>query len=248
MKQKSPFLLVPVVLLSLAIVVVVALRADLPTRLAALTERGLRMVTGREAAAPKVEFLAPAERALLDEVNYARAHPQEYAAFVEQLKQTARGNQIKIGAKTYTLQEGLGVLDEAVNFLRAQRPVAPLNAARGLCAGARDHVNDLGLTGETGHRGSDGSLPEQRIERYGSWQTTVGESIAYNSGDAREAVVGMIIDDGVPTRGHRLNIFNPAFAVAGVAWGPPTQHGLMCVITYAGGYADKGAGAAAYRR
>lgn len=235
-KRKIPYLLALPIIVLLALV---ALRTHLPARLAALTGRALRATIRREATPMKVDYLSPVEREVLDEMNRARANPQQYATLLEQLQQTLKGNQIKVGQKMFTLQEGAGVLDEAIRFLQAARPLPPLSPAKGLCFGARDHVKDLGLSGNTGHKGTDGSLPEQRVGRYGNWQTTIGENIAYNSGDAREAVIGMIIDDGVPSRGHRKNIFNPDFQVAGVAVGQPSSYGQMCVITYAGSYADK---------
>ncbi len=235
-KRKIPYLLALPIIVLLALV---ALRTHLPARLAAVTGRALRATVSREKMPAKVDYLSAAEREVLDEMNRARANPQQYATFIVQLKQTAKGNQIKVGQKLLTLQEGAGVLDEAIKFLQVERPLPPLSPAKGMCAGARDHVKDLGMSGNTGHKGTDGSLPEQRVGRYGNWQTSIGENIAYNSGDAREAVIGMIIDDGVPARGHRKNIFNPDFQVAGVAVGQPSSYGQMCVVTYAGGYADK---------
>lgn len=235
-KRRIPYLFALSVIMLLALV---AFRTHLPARLAALTGRAMRATVRRETTPMKTDYLSPVEREVLDEMNRARANPQQYATLVEQLKQTMKGNQIKVGPKLITLQEGAGVLDEAIKFLQAARPLPPLSPAKGMCAGARDHVKDLGLSGNSGHKGTDGSLPEQRISRYGNWQTSVGENIAYNSGDAREAVIGMLIDDGVPSRGHRKNIFNPDFQVAGVAIGQPSSYGQMCVVTYAGGYADK---------
>ena len=48
-----------------------------------------------------------------------------------------------------------------------------------LAKAAREHCKDLGRSGKTGHIGSNGSTPQQRIENYGEWTGKVGENIAY---------------------------------------------------------------------
>jgi uncharacterized protein YkwD len=103
--------------------------------------------------------------------------------------------------------------------------------------GAKDHVGDLAKTGGRGHKGSDGSVPEDRVSRYGTWSDSVGENILYNSSKAREDVISLIIDDGVATRGHRKNILKPTFHVIGIALSNG-KSGTIGVITFAGGFAD----------
>jgi uncharacterized protein YkwD len=51
------------------------------------------------------------------------------------------------------------------------------------------------------------------------------ENIAMVNLPARAFVMALIIDDGVRSRGHRRNIFNPNYNAAGTAYNPYARYG-----------------------
>jgi len=84
-----------------------------------------------------------------------------------------------------------------------------LNAEFLLEKAALDHTADLSKNNLTGHDGSDGSTTRDRIERYCQWFGRMGENICLGASMARDIVIQLVVDDGVPDRGHRKNICNP---------------------------------------
>ncbi len=193
--------------------------------------------------AKDAEFLSPLEHSVIYEINKARTAPKDYASLLEQHKKYYDKKLLKLPGETPILtKEGAGGLIEAISFLRSTRPVPPLHPSKGMSSGAKDHAMDQGSSGFTQHQGGDGSQPWDRVNRYGTWERSIAENIAYGSDKARTIVMFLIIDDGVSNRGHRKNIFNPDFRVIGVACGHHATYRTVCVITFAGGYKEKAGG------
>jgi uncharacterized protein YkwD len=185
-------------------------------------------------------LLSKQEDEILAEINLARANPSLYIRYLEDFRRKYKGNDLKFGDHDVVItNEGVAAVDDAIKFLRSAKPAGPLELRKGMVFAARDHVTDMVKTGISGHKGSDGSLVRERLNRHGTWKDALGENIVYRSRSPRENVIGLIIDDGVSNRGHRMKLFNSDFHVIGIALGNPAKTDPICVITFAGGFVDK---------
>eukprot|EP00316_Scyphosphaera_apsteinii_P012500 CAMPEP_0119303884 /NCGR_PEP_ID=MMETSP1333-20130426/5240_1 /TAXON_ID=418940 /ORGANISM="Scyphosphaera apsteinii, Strain RCC1455" /LENGTH=426 /DNA_ID=CAMNT_0007306657 /DNA_START=163 /DNA_END=1443 /DNA_ORIENTATION=+ len=199
--------------------------------------RTLRRSTGGEANPSRLE------ENVFQELNLARSRPAEYSRHLLLIRDSFDGLVMRIGEHRLQTAEGVAAVEQTIAFLQSARPLIPFTRiSAGMSAAAREHVRDSGRRGSIGHAGSDGSTPFERMDRHGRWRRSSAENISYNkvTTDARQMVLQLLIDDGVPERGHRLNIFNPDFTVVGIAGGPHKSHRFMVVINFAGDFIESG--------
>lgn len=173
-----------------------------------------------QAAAPAAEVVR--------EMNLARQDPAGYAAFLEDMRGSYRG------------REGTRALEEAIRYLRSATPRAPFVLSPGISKAAADHCTAQ-AGGGMSHRGRGGSNAGDRMNRYGRWGGRWGENLSCGRPSARAIVIALIIDDGLPSRKHRENIFNAGFNFAGAAIGPHARFRTICSMAFAGHYVEDGA-------
>jgi uncharacterized protein YkwD len=177
----------------------------------------------------------PSASAVIREMNLARQNPALYANYLEELRSHFDGRMLVLPGRTRLVtKEGVHALDDAIRFLRLAPPIQPLTLSAGMSRGAADHCADQ-AGGAMGH-----GNPSARMNRYGTWSVLWGENISYGKTNARDIVMSLIIDDGLPARKHRKNIFNPTFNFAGAAYGVHARYRTVCTTDFAGGYTERG--------
>ena len=97
---------------------------------------------------------------------------------------------------------------------------------------ARDHVQDIGEKGLVSSMGSNGSLPTDRINKYGKIDETWAESNIFGGLDAKEVVERLIVCDGQPTRGFRKSLYNDQLHQCGIFSGLHSTHDNLIQIEY----------------
>ena len=193
--------------------------------------------TDRQAARPAIHITALSagiNQEILDELNLCRSNPPRYSEKLSRRLPQYNGTLFsRPGEIAIRTKEGPATVQECIDQLKATSPLPPMSHSSALALAAKAHAEDIGPRGILGHTGSDGSGPGQRIERFGRWGASLGEIIDFGGANAEDVVANLLIDDGMPSRGHRTSILKPEFLFAGICHGPHSITEHMCVIDLA---------------
>lgn len=174
--------------------------------------------------------------------NKIRKDPKSIITDLEQMSSQFDGMLLKREGKvTLRTKEGNEAVQEAIEYLRKQKSVNPLKWCEQIHKAAMDHVKDVGPKGLIQHDSSNGKEGvKERMRKYGNVVSCYGENLSFHCEEAKEVVMQLIIDDGVPNRGHRENIFNPEFGVIGCFTGEHKDFNTMTCVDYAGAFIPAG--------
>jgi len=181
------------------------------------------------------------EDSLIAEMNLVRENPSRYAErfIVPLLNRSTESISIYPSGLRVRSKEGLSLIIECMSYLDTVSSTHHLSSSRGLALGARDHALDQSVSGQTGHRGGDGSYSETRVNRYGRWRGATSEDISYGLSSPRDIIISLLIDDGFESRGHRLDVLSSEHYKMGAYSTTHPRIRNMCVITLAVRYEER---------
>ena len=183
------------------------------------------------ATPPAVAKPSSFEAGVFDALNSFREDPAAYAdelrgyrsRFDGKLLIAAEGDEIDV-----MTHEGVVAVDEAIRALRREAPLNTLIWSDRLQRAAADHVAAQSRSGAVGHYDQRGGPGERMTARGGG--PYVNEQITYGHQTPAGVIHQLLIDDGVPGRGHRFGLLRTDQRYAGVACGAHRVHRTMCVI------------------
>ena len=133
------------------------------------------------------------------------------------LKDYIETNQLKYSANVKSLFKDLKKLP-SIAFLKPDKRIYEL---------AKKHAIWSGKKGKTGH-----ARFNERAKKSG--HSKFAENCQYGYLTGIDILINLLIDEGVPSLGHRKNILNQKMFFTAVSIQPHKIYGYNCVIDYAG--------------
>ena len=163
-------------------------------------------------------YRLPTPQEVLNELNLVRTNPKGYVKYLKQRLDSFVESNVHIDGvgRRISNHEGKAAVYECIEVLQNTLPMGALTMNENLCESALWLAKDQAYYNITGHDGSDSSTITDRVKRSGFTGMGWGENCSYGRYTARDFIMGLLIDDNVPSRGHRDNILNRKFTQVGV--------------------------------
>ena len=189
--------------------------------------------------AGSARYLSDNEKNVVLAMNLIRHDPAKYARlYVQPLLAYFDGTLLRMPGKTpLRTREGAEAVRELYHELKETNPVQLLYPSEGMSRAAKDHARYMKRTGNAGHEGRGGM--GARLSRHGRWDVSIAENLHWGADNAHDALLSLMIDDGVTNRGHRINILDPDFKYAGVGIDSHPRLRISYVIKYAVEFTEK---------
>ena len=183
------------------------------------------------------------QMSLYEELNKLRQNPKSYIPLIEAEMKTLKKNNI-LKRKDSNLQiqtiEGKEAYEDAILFLKQQKPVPALKKENKLSYAAQDLVKDIGERGVVTHEDKEGQYTSERIEKYCEWDFCANEVIEVSSKNPQDILISLLVDDGVRNRADRMALFNEIYNYVGISCGPHIEYEIVTVFVFVGGIRQKG--------
>lgn len=141
------------------------------------------------------------EMSMVNEINMLRSNPASYIPYIQQYIDYLRTNN--------NTANSIATANELMNELRNMTGLPVLQTHPCLFAVAQKHGEDEKRQGVTDHKGSDGSMPFDRVIRECKDLRDGNENLIGGPSDIRQAILLLLIDEGDQTRSHRRLLLQP---------------------------------------
>jgi len=178
---------------------------------------------GKADAAKHLEYYSEEEKKIIFYINLVRAEPVLFERTL--LKNYLKEQNIKADKWTKSL----------IKKLKEAESLPMLEPREDLYEAAKNHAQDMGQTGRTGHNSSDGVSYPDRIAPFVKIYASINENCNYGLNNGLAIVIDLLIDEGVPNFGHRRNILDVDARFVGVSIQPHKKWQFNCVQEFTGG-------------
>jgi LysM repeat protein len=145
--------------------------------------------------------MTPEEMKMVEEVNAIRRNPAGYIVNVEQY--------IKNLEKSGNNKTAIAAARELITELFAMPVLSTLQPLECIYSSGKKFGIEQRKRGVAEHQGVDGSMPWDRIMQACPSLKDGNENLVGGPADIREAVMLLLVDDGIPSRGHRRTLLQP---------------------------------------
>lgn len=157
------------------------------------------------------KYASNIEKDVYNYLNYARTRPKEFCEkFV-----------IPNWNKNNSYENSL------VETMMSLKPMGTLLPNRELYASADCHAIVSGELGFVGHTRSVNRKTKKKCDEY-----FAGECISYGMEDGLAVVLQLLIDNGVPSLGHRKICFSEGYSRVGISIRKHQKYGVNCVLDF----------------
>ena len=170
---------------------------------------------------------------ILNEINFAREHPDEFLEKLKELKETvedSKDNCLYIDNVPFVYNNLIGSLNDAIKFLENQRGLPRLKYNRTITQACDYLLDELvahdGLDDETANNYS----LENRLNKFGHPLGESYELIDYGMFDPEFIVINFVLGDGDRNKFERKVIFNPNVKHIGIASGILSSEKICTII------------------
>ncbi|MDZ7876663.1 MAG: LysM peptidoglycan-binding domain-containing protein [Saprospiraceae bacterium] len=145
--------------------------------------------------------MTPDEVKMVDEINLVRHNPAGYIVHIEKYIKDLERTQGNIAA--------INAARELITELFAMPVLSTLQPLECIYSAGKKYGIEQRQRGVADHQAADGSMPWDRIMRACPALKDGNENLVGGPADIREAVILLLVDNGIQNRGHRRTILQP---------------------------------------